>query len=738
MFFKLCRDKLGLYGGDKGAAKAAKHEMKAVQSLVQANCNLFFPLICVVDFLGLRVLCTSLIDGIGDNSQVYGSSDGGQSVKADNAEMNARMREVTVSLNLCAHNTIDANGTIRCFWGPTDIEGHKITDDNDTEKFYVLDFSRLFPPEDASAAPQGQGVYAIHIPANFDEPTSESRIKAPQLRQYLREQLSSASGIDADDAASADWRPTCLPRSEGIICFNPQATGDLNARASAIARRDVRGRAIALQEVGTVYYNLLRPELVASIDGGLSSDALSNFGSCSKCPQLTLETSTTPTVQSVRSVNSPVCAHNMLQLNFTSSRATRFLHRRRIPALANLFNKREVAASDSKSLTDLMHQHGINVRYLGQLRMEVSIEYVRQFMLREMISRTARHLLSEQLRVAHSNGNPCKEAAVHFFNVVFGTSPKSSAFWEFDMKQALTRKFFGGLTTSEKNGETKLRTCVVLFSLFVQLQRCTGVHFNPSVVQNLFEDPSPFATPTPFSLSDLASIEPVAKSIGVENPISTLLYSVATETVKDARKILLERAVSTPGASDAKNAGDMEDSNGYPIKPRIKLPTMNRADMELEASTKGVEINESVRDAHFNLASELYNNEEMLLPLQFQNLIRTARSSGRTSDSTIHDEANKLLDRMEQVFGLHSHKYLLALVSMAELQLICGVYTEATVFIHKALIFVQKLHGHHPLSAKLHCFLGRLHIATNQTEEAAASFNMSYEIYKEVCCRLVE
>jgi hypothetical protein len=52
IFVKLTRDFAGIYGGDMGAAKAAKHEIRSLRELISCNIpKLFFPMLCIVDYL---------------------------------------------------------------------------------------------------------------------------------------------------------------------------------------------------------------------------------------------------------------------------------------------------------------------------------------------------------------------------------------------------------------------------------------------------------------------------------------------------------------------------------------------------------------------------------------------------------------------------------------------------------------------------------------------------------------
>ena len=53
---------------------------------------------------------------------------------------------------------------------------------------------------------------------------------------------------------------------------------------------------------------------------------------------------------------------------------------------------------NSKQLINIIHEHGINVRYLGILRSYVKNKYIRRFILAEMISRVVKNTLREKMR----------------------------------------------------------------------------------------------------------------------------------------------------------------------------------------------------------------------------------------------------------------------------------------------------------------------------------------------------
>jgi hypothetical protein len=80
------------------------HEINGLQALIESNIpNLHFPLQINVDYLGRRLSASTLLP-IGSDTLIYGSSDGGKSIVASNAEMNSIMRLIGEKLHLKPHH----------------------------------------------------------------------------------------------------------------------------------------------------------------------------------------------------------------------------------------------------------------------------------------------------------------------------------------------------------------------------------------------------------------------------------------------------------------------------------------------------------------------------------------------------------------------------------------------------------------------------------------------------------
>ncbi len=139
IYFKLAVDKSGLLGGFDGARKVARHEIKSLAALMNANVSeLLFPLVCLVTYCGLSIIAMTQLP-INAASLVYGSSDAGRTLHFGHPKALELCSELGKRLNLRGHRPKRSDTVI---YTPVDMEVHEA----EGGRFYALDFSRLFPP----------------------------------------------------------------------------------------------------------------------------------------------------------------------------------------------------------------------------------------------------------------------------------------------------------------------------------------------------------------------------------------------------------------------------------------------------------------------------------------------------------------------------------------------------------------------------------------------------------------
>jgi hypothetical protein len=130
------------------------HELKGLRAYfgwffnrgMIGNAGCSFPLAAVIDFKGHRITALAVLPVNGSDSLIYGSDDAGTdcNVRMLDEKFNQMVKNASLGLNLAKHFVV--NGRARKgeveIASCVDLEGHRGTDG----RFYMLDFSRTFPP----------------------------------------------------------------------------------------------------------------------------------------------------------------------------------------------------------------------------------------------------------------------------------------------------------------------------------------------------------------------------------------------------------------------------------------------------------------------------------------------------------------------------------------------------------------------------------------------------------------
>jgi hypothetical protein len=141
--FKFAVDSKGLYCGDQNAMKAAGHDLRNMIQLFELGLpKICFPLMCTIDWCGFRLVAMSLLP-ISDQTLIYGSSDGGNTVVNENDEFEQFMKVAAQKLNLVGHQCGLEKESSQFLYTCADCEGHLGND----KRFYIVDTARMSPPE---------------------------------------------------------------------------------------------------------------------------------------------------------------------------------------------------------------------------------------------------------------------------------------------------------------------------------------------------------------------------------------------------------------------------------------------------------------------------------------------------------------------------------------------------------------------------------------------------------------
>ena len=99
------------------------------------------PLMALVDYKGFRLIAIATLP-VDNTTLVYGTNDGGRNIHAGLEAFNVRLARMARQINVKAHYCGTVNNAVQMY-SACDVEGHLGRDG----KFYLLDFSRVMPPE---------------------------------------------------------------------------------------------------------------------------------------------------------------------------------------------------------------------------------------------------------------------------------------------------------------------------------------------------------------------------------------------------------------------------------------------------------------------------------------------------------------------------------------------------------------------------------------------------------------
>ena len=227
----------------------------------------------------------------------------------------------------------------------------------------------------------------------------------------------------------------CREVSGGLLWWI--GSDQVNSRAELFADFPVYGNAVFTRGNRlTLLTLMLRPELVQRNPDALSSDAWSRLG-----------------------LEDPQQAVNDAKV----VEATRRLLSTIIPDFASRLNRHMETPVGHMELSKAMHMHGINMRYLGYVRMLVKSPHIRSFLLMDMLSRVIKNDVRDLLRrIMKKTEAEQRKYIVDYFNIIFGEHEKSAPYWALTIKTRLQAKFLNALTPEEAAPDYDLRTDIIV------------------------------------------------------------------------------------------------------------------------------------------------------------------------------------------------------------------------------------------------------------------------------------
>src|SRR3990167_7100419 len=166
---------------------------------------------------------------------------------------------------------------------------------------------------------------------------------------------------------------------------------------------------------------------------------------------------------------------------------------------------------DFEELRVKLHEQGINLRYLGMIRILVKDHSLKQFILTEIVARVIRKILFSRLRELNSAEDlPYLRMVIDYFTLLFAS--ETSEYWN-SFKLSLLKRFKNALTPEEKEHNCDLRNYFITATLLQRAQEICGIKFSPQCLKYFENTESIRVHPAEkVPLHQLVEIYPIEKS----------------------------------------------------------------------------------------------------------------------------------------------------------------------------------------------------------------------------------
>lgn len=351
---------------------SANNDLKGTKAYQEVDVSGLYNLaMAIIDYRGHRVVAQSVLPGIlqGDKSDslLYGSVDNGKKI-CWKEDFHSKVLEAAKRLHVKEHMVFDGSGNAFKLAAPVECKGIVGSDD----RHYLLDLMRVTPRD-----------------ANYTGPGSRFCILRPEL-------ISAFCQVEAAERPKSSCEPKGeLPgtsESPNVDSAEELVTTEADAALSTSDKQDVlkEGKHEAAQECGS-----------APVRNGKMFEEISfNPNVFTEFKLAGSEEETAADEENVRKVS--LYLRDIVLPKF-------------IQDLCTL----EVSPMDGQTLTEALHAHGINIRYIGKVAEGTKhLPHLWDLCSNEIVVRSAKHILKDVLR--DSEDHDVGPAIAHFFNCFFG------------------------------------------------------------------------------------------------------------------------------------------------------------------------------------------------------------------------------------------------------------------------------------------------------------------------------
>lgn len=341
---------------------SANNDLKGTKAYQEADVSGLYNLaMAIIDYRGYRVVAQSIIPGIlqGDKSDslLYGSVDNGKKISW-NESFHSKVVEAAKRLHLKEHAVLDGSGNVINLAAPVECKGIVGSDD----RHYLLDLMRVTPRD-----------------ANFIGPQHRFCTLRPEL-------IASFSEVEA--AAKST-----MPKIAGEALKDSDSQSV--ATANVTVNSDSKDAAV---------------EVLAKAGENCTPTTDRHDSSCTEIlfnPNVFTEFKLAGSQEEIASDEALVRKAGLYLLDVV------------LPKFAQDLCSLEVSPMDGQTLTDALHGHGINVRYLGKVAdMVKHLPHLWDLCSTEIVIRSAKHIIKDILR--ESLDHDVGPAIAHFLNCFVG------------------------------------------------------------------------------------------------------------------------------------------------------------------------------------------------------------------------------------------------------------------------------------------------------------------------------
>lgn len=417
-------------GGDEAARVAVGKDVAGVKAVNQLDINgLFTPGTVVVDYLGKRIVGQSIVPGIfkqrepGEHQIDYGGVEG-RDIVTENETFIPVFEKLSKSLHVKKHAVWDKDGKRHDLEGSVETKGLLGTDG----RKYVLDLYRITPLDVAWAeeveADVGENKYPHRMSVlRLELVEAYWRMK---MQEYVRDEVEKRRLKNTNGQAEKSEQGEQTETEANGHATEVEKTGEKAADTQEESAKEVP--ALDQERVDISNFNLALNPDVCSGQTPQTADEKEDYATDEK---------------EVRAV-------------------CEFLRGKIIPDLMTELHDGDVGfPMDGRSLCQLIHKRGINIRYLGRLAKAAEekgrrLQAFSTVVLQEMVLRAFKHIVNGYLR--HVPPLFAGACISHLLNCLLGSEVNSNPRAEID--EDLRTLYPDGDFSFEQMSPTKLKAAV--------------------------------------------------------------------------------------------------------------------------------------------------------------------------------------------------------------------------------------------------------------------------------------